>query len=609
MTVSDLTLAGFKDTWVNSGQPGQNYGSAKWVQLQSGSRIGFLKPSLGNIAGRTVVDAYLVGRAGPGFVAQTLTATPVVDGWVPGRVTWSNRPAVSAAAAVSDANPATPDGGVVEIRGLASMIQAVADGTDWRGLQVTTSAATNQRLYSTDSGEPAWELHVTLSDAPEQPANLRPDGGAVSSGSPILAWDFLDLGGDSTEQAAVRIQVDSPAGGADPDGVTPDYDSGWQTNADPQWDLAGRHAAAGAGPHFWRVQVRDATPNESEWSDWAEFTVAAAPTLVIDSPTGPFGDPTPTLLAHLTGDTVKSWQAMATGPDRSDVRAESGMQTGAINWTVPERGNDGTGRRVLREDEQGWLYVRAWGQTPRAVAVGQQPYVEAWIQADWDEDAGVTPVSNLLVGQVAQNDPRLLWSWERTEAAEAYLLQVDGITVARVAAEDVAVDAGRYQVTDRGQVPPMRPNLRSVRAVEDGNVSAAVSVLSRHNVALLWFIHDELGPLGIADTELSRFTRVDRLASYTPVSGPEIDVIYDFEGRRAEVEGQIFTGWCGDVDVWAAVDLWRAVATSATRTGQLVWGSQSVRVRVRDVDVTSHDDIDPASNLHVVRFGFIEVGD
>lgn len=606
--MTDLVLTSIGDAWVNSAKAGQNYGSVRWAQIQSSARRVFLRPELGNIAGRTVVDAYLVGRVGPGWVSQTLTVAPVVERWSPGRVTWANQPAVDTGAAVTEVVGVLSDGAVVTIDGLAPIVQAVADSDDWFGLRITTNSATaGQKFYATDSGEPSWELHVTLSDAPEQPANLRPDGGAVSGGAPILAWDFLDLGDDSTEQAESKVQVDTPTGGADPDAVAPDYDSGWVTNVDPHFDLTGEHSATGVGPHYWRVQVRDADGGQSEWSDWAEFTVTALPGLVIDSPTGPFGDPTPTVQAHLSSGTVKAWSVLVTGPDRSDVRADSGVQTGTVEWTVPERALGGG--RVLREDEQGWIRVRVWDSVDRTVAVGQNVYVETWIEAEWDDDAGIDPVSQLLVRQTFAGSPQLEWSWDRSEVADdGYVIQVDGVTVARLGADDVTVDAGRYKWTDSGQVSPMRTHTLAVRAVEDNGVSEAVEFTNfRHLVPLLWVIHDEVAPVAVADTSHGRFERIDRLASYAPLKGGEVDVIYDYEGRRGDVEGTIFAGWQGDADVWAAADRLRTIATHPIRTAQLVWGAQSIRVRLRDVDVTSADDMDPRSALHMVRFGFVEV--
>jgi hypothetical protein len=92
----------------------------------------------------------------------------------------------------------------------------------------------------------------------------------VATSVPILAWDATDLGGESSEQAQFKIQVDTPVGLADPDEVSPDFDSGWVVSSDPQYDLdASTHTPAGAGPHYWRVQTKDEAGTASDWSDWA----------------------------------------------------------------------------------------------------------------------------------------------------------------------------------------------------------------------------------------------------------------------------------------------------------------------------------------------------
>lgn len=604
--MTDLVLTSVGDSWVHSSRPGQNYGSGRWAQVQASNRRALLRPELGNIAGRTVLDAYLVGRVGPGWVAQTLTVTPVTSRWSPGRVTWDNQPTVNSAAAVTLVTGALSDGATITVTGLAAIIQSVADGGAWYGLRITTSSsATGQKFYATDSGEPSWELHVVLSDAPEQPANLRPDGGgAVGGTTPILAWEFAGVGTDSSQQAEARVQIDTPAGGADPDSVTPDYDSGWLTNIDPQFVTAGKHTVSGGGPHYWRVQVRDADGNTSDWSDWADFTVAALPALVIDSPTGAFGDPTPLVTAHLTSGTVQAWSVLVTGPDRSDVRADSGVRTGVISWTVPERGIGGG--RVLREDENGWIRVRVWDSAVRSVAVGQNTYVETWIQAAWTANPAVDPVTQLTVRQYADEDPRLVWKWKRTEAADAYLAQVDGVTVARIEPEDLVSSGGFYEWTDAGHVSPLEPHTLALRAIEGNGASEPVNFTNHvHDVRGVWLIPDDpaIAPIVLSGTGIAGFSRQDRVATYVPLTGPEVDVIYDHEGFRGTFEGTVDRRQ----DVWATLRDIEALAISPTRTGRQVWGSQTMRVRWRNVHATSADEITASNLLHQVRLEFVEV--
>lgn len=596
------------DTWVNGqsspDRQSVNYVDANHIQLESGERFGFVWPQLPNLAGATIVDAYLVGRSSMALAAQDITVRLVSERYSPGRVNWTNKPSTTASPSATTTIAGTSGAGeTVELTGLGPLIQLIADGTDWYGFRLTTDETSGpQRFRSTESGNPAWELHITVSDVPEIPSNLRPDGGAVSSATPIVAWDFLDFGED-VEQAQSRVQVDTPTGGADPDEVAPDYDSGWQANVDPEWALSGRHTLTGGGPHYWRVNTEDGDGNESGWSDWAEFTVAAKPSLVLDAPTGgAIGDPSPTVLAHLSSGTLSHWQAKVTGADRSDVRARTGMQTGAISWQVPTRFK---GRRVIREGKPAWLHVRAWDTEDRAVAVGDSAYVETWVELTFSDDVGVVAPTGLSVTQAADGDPRHTWSWTCGDVPDAFLIQVDGVTVERIPGDELTPSGGVYTWTDAGHVPPMRPHTLGVRAANNGNRStAATTAHAGHTVKGLWLLHDDIDPVQLSGESVGGWTHSDRVATYAPLNGPEVDVIYGHVGRVGTFEGSVDSR---QDDVWATLDRLHELRTSKVRTVRMVWGSESVNVRLRDVSPTPDDKILPNNLLHVVRFGFVEV--
>ena len=622
--MTDLLITNARDTWVNSQRTGNNYGSTNVVRVQAGTdeKRGLLRPEITSFLGRTVTEARLVGHAADALVAQTFTLSPLAARFTSGQAKWSNQPGVTAATPATVTIGALAQDDEVEWD-VTDHMQAVADGTPFYGWRLETDSTTAQQKFrSNDSGEPAWELHITLSDAPEIPSDLRPDGGgAVGSVTPMLAWEYVDLGGDLTEQSEAWIQFDTPVGGAEPDEVAPDFDSGWVApHTEPVYDMAtSGHTPVGAGPHYWRVNVRDADGNESGFSDWAEFTVAALPTLVIDSPTGPFGDVTPQLLAHLSSGTVKQWKAHATGTDRSDVRAETGLMTGAIDWTVPERSGPAwgpaivgvAGRRVIREDELGWIYLRVWDDVDRTVAVGEKTYVDVWIEAEFDDDLGLGAPTDLTVTPIAPGDPRRLWSWSRTEAADAWLIQVDGVTVARLEPEDVTVDAGTYSWTDLGTVPPLRPHTLAVRAVEAGagRSTAATYADPGEELHAVWLIPeaDGIDPVALSGTAVSSFERKDHTATYVTHEGDEVDIIYGTPPRTGRFEGQVHSG--SPQDVWTSLDQLELLRKSRNRMAQLVWGSKSVRARIRDVDATPADEILPGNLLHAVRFGFVEVDD
>lgn len=595
--MTELTITEVGDTWVNgaSGRTGNNYGSTQHVQVKNGERRALLLPKLPNLAGRTIVDAYLVGHS-TGTDAQTLTVAPVTQKWQPGRATWGNQPSVNSGTAVAVAVGAAADGEVVTIAGLGPMIQAVADGTDWFGLRVSTSSTTAQKFYATESGAPAWELHLTVSDLTQAPDGLRPNGAAVSGARPILAWDAED-------QVSFRVQVDTPAAGLDPDDVAPDFDSGVIVGVDQQFDLAtSTHTPAGAGPHYWRAQVTAEGESEtSEWSDWASFTVSAMPTLVIDSPTGPFGDPSPTLAAHLSSGTLSHWKVKITGPDRADVRFRSGLRTGPLLIEVPQRHK---GRRTIVDG--GWIHFEAADDVDRAVAVDDPGVASAWVPIVLADDDSVASPTDLVVAQVGDGDPRLRWAWQRTEAADAWVLAVDGQNFEIITAEDITLAGGVYTWTDSGQVSPLRPHTLTVRALEGSQVSEPASVTHTHTVTGVWLLPDDGSPISLNGTAVSGFANTSRYARYTPLQGAPVDVIYEANpGRMGAFAGTVDS----TEDVWAVLDEIERLRSSRTRFAQLVWGSQSIRVRLVDPDATSADHILPNNLAHDVRFEFVEVDD
>ena len=239
--MTDVIVTDFGDTWVNSlsGRRGENYGKDDLVRLKSGERTGLVIPRMSSITGRTVVDFSVSMHAGEGGVsAQEITVGLAEEKFQPGRVTYSDykdylTPAVTVAVDI----PATDEGGEIVLAGLGPMMQLVADGTDFYGFVLTTDSASSQPFYAGDSGKPAFELHGTLSDITDAPSNLRPDGAAVGTATPVLAW-YAD------DQVARRVQVDTPAALADPDDVAPDFDTGMEASTDLEFDL-GRRAHPG----------------------------------------------------------------------------------------------------------------------------------------------------------------------------------------------------------------------------------------------------------------------------------------------------------------------------------------------------------------------------
>lgn len=194
-----------QDTHANSAYPNAENGDNKHPLLASGTARIFLYMPLAGIRGRTMLSAVLSGVAKGAWPAQTLTVAPITAKWSSGWLNWSNQPAVGTPT-VAVALPALNDGDRFNLD-ITTLVQAVANGAAHHGWRIVTSAVGPGRVYGFDSGKDSWTLTYEFSDAPRAPTTLSPDGGVVSSGKPVLTFDFTDLGGASTEQGSIEIEV------------------------------------------------------------------------------------------------------------------------------------------------------------------------------------------------------------------------------------------------------------------------------------------------------------------------------------------------------------------------------------------------------------------
>lgn len=612
------------DAWVDSDHPNGNRSSGEKVRLLAGSRRGFVHIPLTNIRGKTVTNAYLIGRVRSGFVGQTVTLLHPMSKWSADTITDEGAPDSDMAEATV-LSGTFADGDAVEL-GFTAYAQAVAAGTTkWRGFEIRTDADTlgESDWYSFDSGEPAWEAVVEYVEEPEEPTNLRPSGDNIGLTEPILTFDPWDLGGSSSSMAALQVQADPDA-----DEVSPAFDSGWVDTESPELDLSTTpFTALTTGDVLrWRVRTKDADDTEGPWSDWTDATTYAAyPTLTVDSPTGgTITDSTPNVAAHMTGETLKKWRVRVLTP-AFETLYDSGLRTGTFALEIPFRDPEWFGTawlgsdRIIAVDDADYLFdIRGWGDVARAEAAGAPSYVRQLVTVTYDDDAGVTAPDSLTVTQEAGGSPRLVFTWHRSTAADAWQILRDGLVVERLEAEDVVGVSGTYTWTDPGASRPYSSHVWSVRAVDDGVRSVKsneVTVAIR--VSGVWLCPEPssgIDPIKLNGVvSLDSFARADRRAIYQPVgSGVDVDVVWaqegvsgGFEGTVADETGKTRTvlGSSGDV---ARI---RALAADTTQRPRLVWASESVRCKVRDLAALPHSTFEDAARRHRVTFTFQQDGD
>jgi hypothetical protein len=447
--VAELTFSSGFDAWVDQAHPDGNRSGGDAVRLQTAQRKGVVQIPVTGIRGKTVTSATLFVHALDDMAAQTLTVKMLASGINPSKVTWNNLPAsVAGVTAGTVTIGATAAGASIGIP-VTAIMQAAAGGTKYHGFLITTDETTagDANLRSFTSGKRASSLVVEVSDAPDRPTKLRPNDGAVSQAAPIVGWD-----GGETDHVALQVQVDPDA-----DAGSPAYDSGTVTSADSAFDLSsdGDFTPLSSGDSTqWRARVQNADGAWSLWSDWASFTYTPKFTLTMDSPTGStIGDPTFTVEAHITGDTLRQYRIrLAKGTDRTDIVYDSGQQPpdgSTIGRDIPWRDPD-THRRIVKGDDTTWqLNVRAWGAVVRAEAIGDPAYVETWVSLTFDNDLDEPP-ADYTVTPVVPGSPIHVHTWTRSEDVDAWLIMHGSEVLEHLDPDDVTVDAGTYTWTDDG---------------------------------------------------------------------------------------------------------------------------------------------------------------
>lgn len=607
--MAETTIYSGTDAWFERLPPESNHSSGGAVKIQSGERRAAIHLPIADIRGRTVLNAYLTMHARGSNPSQTITAKLPEDGWSASAINWGNQPLTLVTQATAIA--ATADGDSVNV-GITTLLAQVALGHKWRGLILTSTvtAVGDSNWYSFDSGQPAWSITIELSDAPAQPTGLRPDAGAVSTGKPILSWDDVDLPGDSSAQASFLVQIDPGM-----DGASPAWSSGVLTGpSELDLTLGSYPGLASGATTFWRVQTYDANGRPSIWSDWATFTYTPKPTLVLDSPTGGnIGDPTFSVLAHLGSGTLRRSRVRLTkGNDRSAVLYDSGDRppdAGTIALMIPYRDEDG--RKIIRRDvETLQLNVRAWDTVNRAPSTGSPAYVETWVTLTFVAGSNAVPGA-FSASQVIPGDPRLTFSFTRTEAPEAITIHTsDGKLYARVPIEDITVSAGTYTWRDHAETDPYVSTTFTARAIDAGSRSnqSGTATVTVKPIGVWLFPEDDSQPIRMRGRGVGEFTREDRRARFQPLSVDHpVDIVYGRNGISGDWAGTIDAYQPTTASVLDAVARLEAIFDNPAARPRMVWATKSATVSLSAASVVPADEFLEDSKIHNVRFHLEEV--
>ena len=218
------------DTVASINWPDLPHGEQRSFWIHNAVRRAYVYFPLPDLRGKTILSAELTGHCFDDSPGSTPSAFMLDAKWWPNYLTWNNQPNTVGVGCHGTHGPLT-DGEAFTI-GVQPHLQAVANGQAWYGFRVVTDVADDIKVRSFEAEFVSWVLEYEVSQRPEQPQGLVPDGGFVSTEHPILKWDEGDFGGGSN-QAAFRIQID-PLGSALVG--QPEFDTGTVLSTEAMFD-------------------------------------------------------------------------------------------------------------------------------------------------------------------------------------------------------------------------------------------------------------------------------------------------------------------------------------------------------------------------------------
>ena len=405
------------DASVTSAYPSKPYGGYKDLAIESTTptRYGYLWGSLPALAGQTVSSAtlYVRERYNYGGGSRTLTAELLSEGFQEATVNYNNRPDVvsggpTGTKTLGDAADAAGRWWAIDV---TTLLQAVASGTAWYGIRLSSNNGTKFFVWSSEAdAESRPYLVVEYSGPPEKPTDLSPAGGrAISVARPLHRFGFVDPG-DS--MAGFQIQWSDST-----DFTTPDLDTGEVVSTLPQWTPT--EDVSASETIYWRVRVKDTQGLWSDWADPVSFTRTAKGAAALTSPVdeGTVSEPTPPII-WTNAATQTAFQVFILDPATGNVLSDSGKRPGTeLSYTVPAD-------VLTSEDTAYQVVVRLWDDVARESIPGDPAYVELSATFTLELSASVDPVVGLAASPL--DGVGTLLTWTRATTPDGYMLRVDG---------------------------------------------------------------------------------------------------------------------------------------------------------------------------------------
>lgn len=581
--MTTLKIIASIDAFTSERRSKYNYGGpAKlWVQDGTGSPAArvFLWFSLTRVPRDANITSarLLVAQYGAVPGSPTLACRACVEDWRARTITHDNSPAVGPLLDSDDIGG--PDRTTAEFDVL-SVIQDIRDGSiDNDGFRIASSDSTRRFLRGINAPGPRPQLILTYTTLPLTPTGLTPAGGVLSTRYPVLQ---ANVGNDAV---SARWQIST-----DPTFGSFVYDTG----DIPTTGSAAEHATAGTSfpglpidgtPWYWRVSSRN-TVGPSTPAPGALIGYRALTPPVIVSPTpGVIGDGTPPTL----------W----TDADQVASRVQfTDTTTGTSLWDSEEESGDTytatptTGLTVL--GQAGTIAVSTLDGTDRIESIGAPAWATTTVDVVLGDTTTVEPVQSLSVRQVDHGAPWLQIRATRDEIPDAWVLQRDGVDVARYDGTDLLDVAGAphtFEVIDY-TTPAQDPwNITLVPIVNDqraaNNPVSTVAVEIRG----VWLVDVDTGRevvlLGRDEVDAEQKSENVVFEKWGTTDDGAVVYTYHLGGITGSYAGELGSYYGHQAaELAATMQAFRTESADGSAKIRAAWGSTNIPVALRAVTVS-----------------------
>lgn len=507
-------------TSVQSVRPDYRYGSSlPHVPIRASAATPLLNiagiASLPKNAVITSAKVWINQSDGPWSGSNTLTLmrhlTPFT--W---QVTWNTRPAATTSANQTKTGSAAGTWWSIDI---TPDVQAIVAGTRKNyGWRLATDSGTTHKVRSQEAAANQPYMEVVYQVPSKVPTNLSPQGGTVSTGSPVLTFST----GDDT--VSVQVQVD-PLTDDPPEFDTDEIDATAGVVDLSETFPGGTYAGLADGDTtYWRARAKGAA-GWSNWSQWVSFSRADLGTADLTSPVATPADGTPPFEWTFT-ETQTSWQATLLDA-AGRVLDDSGLVSGTDTAWTPSRGLTATG-------QSGTARIRLYDDvTDRIATSGSPTYAEDTVDFTVTFDGTVDPLDTLTATQTSGVPGVNLEGTRAAGVPDEVAIFRDDVQVARLPGTDV-FDGTDFAWTD-WTAPMNRETVYRVAPIVNNAVaSTGPTVEVTPKCRGLWLIEPVSGQaIVLWGAVKGSFEGGDIATVHRPVAGPPV---------RRRLSGGVLTG-------------------------------------------------------------------